>query len=212
MVELSARHKIDVLAGHQRLVRLDVPVRPDKGNFHARIGFFDFADELDVALEPYGGREEDQKFVVLADFNRLLPIDFMRRGIEQAASGNHPRGIRQPDWVPVGYNLARRGPSRTCAAVEIFETRRIQQQRLHDFRHSSPSAFQIRIWPCKTSRLAHHARLIVATAAHQRESHSIDTSLPDFVASPQTFLSVGCYLSRNAKYRVRWALRDSGSS
>src|SRR3989442_1493532 len=45
------------------------------------------------------------------------------------------------------------------------------------------------------SSRASRARLIVATAAHQRESHSIDTSLPDFIASPQTFLSMGCYLS-----------------
>src|SRR5258708_23560107 len=52
MIELPARYKIDVLAGIQRLIGLDVPVRPDESNFHARVGFLDFPDELDVAPQP----------------------------------------------------------------------------------------------------------------------------------------------------------------
>src|SRR5438552_365255 len=74
----QARHKIDVRAGIQRLIGLDVSVRADESNLHARVGFLDFADELDVALKTNRGREKDQKFVVLADLDGLLPIDFVR--------------------------------------------------------------------------------------------------------------------------------------
>ena len=110
VIELPARHKINVFAGHHRFVRLDVPVRPHERNLHARVGFFDLADEPDVALEANRGSEENQKLIVLANLDGLLPIDFVGRSIEQPAAGNHPGRIRQPNWIPIRLNLTRRGP------------------------------------------------------------------------------------------------------
>src|SRR5438046_5368116 len=51
VIELPARHKVDVLAGVQCLLGLDMSMWPDEGNLQARVGFLDFADELDVALQ-----------------------------------------------------------------------------------------------------------------------------------------------------------------
>src|SRR6267143_985622 len=152
MIELSTRHEIDVLAGRQRLVRLDVSVRPDERNLHAWVGFFDFADEFDVALKTNGRSEQNEKFVVLADLHRLLPIYFVRGGVQKAASGNHSRGIRQPNRIPVRFDFTRRGPPRTCPAIKILKTRWIQQQCLHYIRHSSPSVSRILSWQHNRSR------------------------------------------------------------
>ena len=58
-------------AGVQRFVGLDVAVRADEGDFEARVGFLDLADELDVGIEADGGGEENEKFVVFADFDGL---------------------------------------------------------------------------------------------------------------------------------------------
>src|SRR5438132_1487019 len=85
-------------------------VGPHERNLHARVGFFDLADEPDVALEANRGSEENQKLIVLANLNGLLPIDFVGRSIEQPAAGNHPGRIRQPNWIPIRLNLTRRGP------------------------------------------------------------------------------------------------------
>src|SRR5216684_4289082 len=78
MVELPARHEIDVLAGTQRLVGPDVSVRTNEGNLEAWIRFLDLADQLDVARKPYRRRKQHQEFIVLADLHRLLPIDLGR--------------------------------------------------------------------------------------------------------------------------------------
>ena len=141
VIELSARYEIDVLASVQRLLGLDVSVRPDESNLHARVGFLDFPDELDVALQANRGGEQNKKFVVFADLDCLPPVYFVGRCVQQPASRNHACGVRQPNWVPIGFNLACGGPPRARAAVKIFKTRRIQQQCLHYIRHSSPSAF-----------------------------------------------------------------------
>src|SRR5256884_3047112 len=94
----------------------------------------------DVCSSDLRGREEDQKLIVFADLDCLLPIDFVRRCIEQPAPGDHSRRVRQPNRVPVGFNLARGRPARTRTAVEVFKTWRIQKQGLHYIWHSSPSA------------------------------------------------------------------------
>src|SRR5205823_13820900 len=39
VIELPARHKVDVLAGVQCLLGLDMSMWPDEGNLHARVGF-----------------------------------------------------------------------------------------------------------------------------------------------------------------------------
>ncbi len=126
MIELPAGHKIDVLARHQRLIRLDVPVGTHKGDLQAGIGLFDFADEFDVAPEADRGREQNEEFVVLANLNGLPPVDLVRRSIQQPAPRNHPRRVGQPHGIPVRLNFASRGPPRTCSAVEVFKARRIQ--------------------------------------------------------------------------------------
>src|ERR1700675_1046318 len=99
MVEFAARDKIDVFAGHQGFIGLDVTMRSDEGNLHAGIGFFNLSNELYVALESHCGGEQNQKFVVLANLNGLLPIDLVRRGIEQTTSGNHAGGISKPNGL-----------------------------------------------------------------------------------------------------------------
>src|ERR1700730_1588798 len=114
-------------------------VRANEGNFQAGVRFFDLADELNIACEPYGRGEQNEKFIIFANLNGLLPIDFGRRGVKQAAARNHSGGVGQPNRVPVGLDLAGCGPPRTSSAVEIFKARRIQQQSLHYIRHSSPS-------------------------------------------------------------------------
>src|SRR6266853_1813059 len=147
VIELAAGHKFDVFAGIQCFVGLDVAVGADKGDLEARIGFLDLADQLDVALETDGGSEQHQEFVVFADFNGLLPIDLGRASVHQAAARNHAGRVGQPNGIPIGFDLARRGPPRTRSAIEILKTRRIQQQSLHHIRHSSPSVIAREIVP-----------------------------------------------------------------
>src|SRR3981189_2283445 len=130
-MELPARHKIDVRAGIQRLIGLDVSGWPDESNLHAWVDFLDFPDELDVTLQTDRGCEESQKLVIFADLDCLLPIDFVRRRVQQPATGDHSRGVCQPNRVPVRFNLARCRPTRTRTAVEILKTRRIQTKCFH---------------------------------------------------------------------------------
>src|SRR5208282_556466 len=115
-------------------------VGPDKCHLERGIGFLDLAQKLDVAGKPDRGSKQDEEFVVLANLDSLPPVDPMRRGVHQPATGNQSGRIRQPDGVPVGLNLARRRPARTCPAVEVLKTWRVQQHRFHDIWHSSPSA------------------------------------------------------------------------
>ncbi len=126
VVKLAVCHEIDVFACQQCFIRLDVPVRADKRDLQAGIRFLDLADELDVAAEADRRGEQNQKLVVFANLNRLLPIHLMRRRVQQAASRNHSSGIRQPHRVPIGLNLTRRGPPRARPAIEILKTWRVQ--------------------------------------------------------------------------------------
>src|SRR5438105_6490827 len=41
-------------------------LKKKKSNLHARVGFLDFQDELDVAIQANRGREQNKKFVVFA--------------------------------------------------------------------------------------------------------------------------------------------------
>src|SRR4029077_1948428 len=122
--------KVDVLAGVQGLIRLDVAVGTDEGDLKTWMRFLDLADEFYVAIETNRRGEKDQKFVLFADFDGLLPVNLVRRGVQQTAARDHTGGIREPHGIPVGIEFAGRGPTRARAAVEILETRRIQQQRL----------------------------------------------------------------------------------
>src|SRR5713101_4829701 len=197
MIELSACHKIDVRTSIQRLIRLDVPVRPNKSNFQAWVGFLDFPDQLDVAFQTDRGCEEHQEFVVFTDLDGLLPIDFVGRSVQQPASGDNSRRVRQQHRVPVGLNLPCRRPTPTRTAVEILEARRIHQQCFHYIRHSSPSVSRnkiIRPNP-RFPRTAH-----VMEGSRKRADWSppiYKYSLPDFRVTPQTFLSLGVYQAAN---------------
>ncbi len=66
-----------------------------------------------------------RNFVVFADFDRLAPVDFVGRGVDDSAAGNQAGGIGEPNGIPIRFDLAGCGPTRACAAVEIFEARRI---------------------------------------------------------------------------------------
>ena len=59
VIEFPARDEVDVFAGIQRLVGLDVSVGSDKSDLHAGIGFFDLANELQVALQTHGRGEQN---------------------------------------------------------------------------------------------------------------------------------------------------------
>src|SRR5690349_289662 len=114
-------------------------MRAYESNLQSGIFFFDFADQLDVAVESNRGGIQDQKLIVFANLNSLLPVNLVRGSIQQPAPGNHPRRIRQPNRIPIRLNLSRRGPPRTRSAVKILKTWRVQQNSLHYIRHSSPS-------------------------------------------------------------------------
>jgi len=53
VVEFAAHDEIDVFAGIQRFVRLDVSVRTDERHFHGRVRFLDLSQQLDIALETH---------------------------------------------------------------------------------------------------------------------------------------------------------------
>src|ERR1700722_3570867 len=125
MVEFTAGDKIDIFAGRQCFIGLDVAMRPNEGNLHTGIGFFNLANELDVALESHGGGKQNEEFVVFANLHGLLPVDLVRRGVEQTTSRNHSSWIGEPNGIPIRFDLAGCGPTRTCAAVEILKTRRV---------------------------------------------------------------------------------------
>src|ERR1700752_2871496 len=111
-------------------MRLDVAVRTDKPDLHRWVRFLDLPEQLQIAVESHRGREQNQEFVVLANLNGLLPIDFVGRSIQEAAARDQARGIGQPYRIPIGFDLACGWPTRTRAAVKVFKTRRIQEQCL----------------------------------------------------------------------------------
>ena len=88
VIKFAAHHEVNVFAGVQRFVGLDMAVRPDKGHLEGGIAFLDFAQKLDVAGKPDGGSKQDEEFVILADFDSLPPVNAMRRGIHQPATRN----------------------------------------------------------------------------------------------------------------------------
>src|SRR5215813_335629 len=139
MIKFATHNEVNVFAGIQSFVRTNVTMRANESNLDTGIRFLDLADQLNVAVKSNGGRVKNQKFVALADFDCLLPVDLMWRGVQQPAPGNQSCRIGQPNRIPIGLNLARRGPPRTGPAVEVLKARRIHQQSLHYIRHSAPS-------------------------------------------------------------------------
>ncbi len=56
VIKLTAHHKIDVLAGHQRFVRPNVSMRADERNLHPRVCLLNLPDQFDIAVESNRGR------------------------------------------------------------------------------------------------------------------------------------------------------------
>src|SRR5262247_37033 len=80
----------------------------------------------------------------------------MRRRVEQSGFASeiadHRRRVGKPDWIPVTFNLPRRGPSGTCAAVKFLERRRIEQKRFHQGEFSSEKVGQTSSLPSLPER------------------------------------------------------------
>src|ERR1017187_5254938 len=97
VIEFAAYDEINIFAGVQSLVWLDVAVRANERNFQRRIGFFDLAQELNIAVKANRRSKQNEKFIVLADIYGLLPVDFVRRSVEQPASRDQSRRIAKPN-------------------------------------------------------------------------------------------------------------------
>src|SRR2546421_5415542 len=102
-------------------------MRANKGDLQIRVGLFHPGDQTYVAGKPGGAGKEDQKFVLLAQFNRLFSRDVVRRSIEQARSFQHSSRISQPYRVPIRLNFTGGRPARTGPPVEVLKGRRIEE-------------------------------------------------------------------------------------
>ena len=89
---------------------------------------FDGLGDAHVARKSWSAREQHEQFIVLTGADRLFRRDVVRRGVEQARAFEHSGRIGEPDRIPVGLDLTRGGPARTCAPIEILKRRRIQKQ------------------------------------------------------------------------------------
>ena len=128
IVELAAADEVENGALIEGAVGVGGDRRPDKGDADRRIGRFDGFGKALVAFPAHGGCEQHQELVVLADLDGFLGGDVVGRRIEQARTLKQAGRIGEPDRVPVGLNLACRRPARTCAAVEVFERRRVEEE------------------------------------------------------------------------------------
>ena len=59
----------------------------------------------------------------------------MGRGIEHTRTLEQAGRVGEPDGVPVGFNLARCGPARARATVEVFKRGRVQEKSFQGHRH-----------------------------------------------------------------------------
>ena len=155
IVELAATDKVEHRALVQSAIRVGGHRRADERNADGRIGFLDRFSQPLVAFPAYRGGKQHKEFVVLADVDGFFRGNVMRRCIEHARTLKETGGVRKPDRVPVGFNLARCGPARTRATVEILERRRVQEECFQGHRHPFYSSIQAvfstefcRLFPC----------------------------------------------------------------
>ena len=128
VVEFLAAGYVNDLCFHQRLLGQHANVGSDESDLDVRIAVFDGLSYADVARESRSACEQHEQFVVLAGSDRFFRCDVVRRGVQQPRAFQHPCGIGEPDRIPVRFNLARGGPARAGAPIEILKRRRIQEQ------------------------------------------------------------------------------------
>ncbi len=82
---------------------------------------------------------EHRQFVVLGERQHMIDLELRRRSVDQLAVGDEGRRLGEPGREPERPDLAFGLITRTGAAVEAVEGRRVQEQGLHH-RALSPSA------------------------------------------------------------------------
>src|SRR5439155_908885 len=96
---LRVRHACpEIVCGHMRTYNCDL---------QSVIFLFNFPNELDVAVESVRRRIKNQKIIVRANLNRLLPVNLVGGSVQQPAARNHSRRVRQPHRIPIRLNLSR---------------------------------------------------------------------------------------------------------
>ena len=103
-------------------------MRADKGDLDVRVDVLDPLHQPDISGKPGSARVEDQELVITSDLDRVFCGDVVGWGIEKARTLQHSGRVSQPDGVPVGLNLAGRGPTRTRPAIEVLKRWWIQKQ------------------------------------------------------------------------------------
>jgi len=129
-VELAAADEVDDVALVEGAIRVRGDRRPDEGDPDGWIRFLDGLSEGMVAGPADGRGEEDEELVTLGDLDGLFGGDVMRRSIEEARAFEHTGRIGEPDWIPVGLDLAGCGPAGAGAAIKVLEGGRVQEQCL----------------------------------------------------------------------------------
>ena len=129
-VELAAADEVDGGALVEGLVGGGGDGRADEGDLDVGVGLLDDLGHLLVAVPADGAGEEDEEFVVLEDLDDFLPGDVVGGGVEQARALQHSGRIGEPDGVPVGLDLAGRGPAGAGATVELLKGGRVQEEGL----------------------------------------------------------------------------------
>jgi penicillin amidase len=104
---------------------------PTKQTFSFGFAALHHFGNLDIDVETGRGGEKHQQFELSRHRDGLFDRDFVRRGVDYFAVGQHAGGIAEPDGIPVGFDLPRSGPAGTRTSIEAFERRRIQKQRSH---------------------------------------------------------------------------------
>src|SRR6185437_10491725 len=127
-VELAAAYEVDDFTLVESAIGVGGDWRPDEADLDGGVRGLDGASKTVVAGPADGGGEEHQELVALGDLDGLVGGDVVGRGVEQPRTLQHAGGIGEPDGVPVGLDLAGRGPAGAGAAVEVLERGRIQEQ------------------------------------------------------------------------------------
>jgi hypothetical protein len=136
VIELAAADEVEHGTLVESLVRRGGDRRSDECNANRWIRSLDCLSQPLITFPAHSRGEEDEELVVLTDPDGLVGGDVVRWRIEQARSFKEACGIGEPDGVPVGFNLPCCGPARTCAAIEVFKRRGIEEEGFQRHGHS----------------------------------------------------------------------------